>query len=282
AAHARLLFGTDGYVQLRTAALRQRPGADPMRSWLEPLLARYGCDFGEDVITGDWTVDTQPPWMWRPEGARHLMVRPTPFNGPSIVPAWVREEPGRPRVCLTLGVSHRGNDTAEASAADLFEAVADLDVEVVATLNAEQVGDTPVPDNVRVVDFVPLNALLPTCAAVVHHGGNGASGAAYEHGVPQLVVPGSYWSEKWFGPLAIANGVEEQGAGLYVADSDALTGGALRKALDRVLSEPSFARNAERLSREILTVPAPRDIVPSLERLTEVHRDRRAPAADRG
>jgi hypothetical protein len=42
---------------------------------------------------------------------------------------------------------------------------------------------------VRVVDFVPLNALLPTCSAVVHHGGSGTFAAVLEHGVPQLIIP---------------------------------------------------------------------------------------------
>ncbi|MGV9214466.1 activator-dependent family glycosyltransferase [Micromonospora sp. RB23] len=272
AAHARMLFGADGYVQLRTAALRRRPDRDPLREWLEPLLERYGSRFDDDVLTGDWTIDTQPPWMWRPQGARHLHVRPTAFNGPSIVPEWLHQPDGRPRVCLTLGVTHRAADVAEATAADLFEAVEGLDVEVVATLNAEQVGDTPVPANVRLTDFVPLNVLLPTCRAVVHHGGNGASASAYEHAVPQLVVPGAYWSEKWFGPLAVANGVEDQGAGVYVADSDKLTGELLRKALERVLSDPSYAHHAKRLRRELLAVPTPRDVVPLLEGLTAEHR----------
>lgn len=271
AAQARLLFGADGYVQLRQNALAQKPDSDPLRQWMERLLGRYGCTFDEDVLTGDWTIDTQPPWTWRPPGANYLLMRPQSFPGSVVVPKWLYRPADKRRICLTLGVSHRDSNVAEASAEDLFEAVAGLDVEVVATLNEEQIGSATVPDNVRVADFVPLNVLLPTCVAVVHHGGNGAAAAAYEAGIPQLIVPGSYWSEKWYGSLAVANGVEEQGAGLYVADSDKLTAGALRDALVRVLDDPSFAHNAERLRRKILEVPTASGVVPMLERLTAEH-----------
>jgi len=37
-----------------------------------------------------------------------------------------------------------------------------------------------VPGNVRLVEFVPLNALLPTCSAVIHHGGPQTVAAALE------------------------------------------------------------------------------------------------------
>ncbi|MFE9117175.1 glycosyltransferase [Streptomyces sp. NPDC007172] len=68
--------------------------------------------------------------------------------------------------------------------------MADLDVEVVATLNAEQLDALgPTPPNVRAVDFVPLNQLLPSCAAIIHHGGAGTFLTALAHGVPQVVVP---------------------------------------------------------------------------------------------
>lgn len=273
AAHARLLFGVDGYVQLRTAALRQRPDSDSLREWMQRLLDRYGCDFREDDLTGNWTIDTQPPWMWKPENSSHLLMRPLSFNGPSIVPKWLYRAPKRRRVCITLGLSHRDANVAEASAENLLGAVADLRVDVIATLSADQMASvSQLPDNVRVAEFVPLNVVLPTCAAIVHHGGNGASASGYEHGVPQLVVPGTYWSEKWFGPVGIANGLQEQGAGLYVADSDRLTADALRAALLRVLNEPSFTQNAARLRAEALKIPTASGIVPMVERLTAAHR----------
>jgi glycosyltransferase (activator-dependent family) len=277
AASARILFGVDGHGQLRVAC--GAPGgrgwpeglADPMREWLEPMLARFGAGYDDDVVMGDWTIFPMPPWIWRPPGVPYVPVRHVPYHGPAKVPAWLRDEPpGRPRICVTLGMSHRDKDFGvEASARAVFDAVADLDVDVVATLNAKQLGVAPaVPDNVTVADFVPLNVLLPGCSAILHSGGAGTFAAGIEHAVPQLIVPNTYFSERWWGPVAMANGLEDRGAGVYVADADQLTADGLRKDLLRVLEEPSFAANAARVRNETLGMPTPNDLVPVLEKLT--------------
>ncbi len=137
----------------------------------------------------------------------------------------VRE--AKKRVCITQGISHRDYNFGQtASIEALFEAVAGLDIEVIATFNAEQLRSVgSVPDNVRVADFVPFNVVLSTCSAIIHHGGYGTMAASLEHGVPQLVVPNIYWNEKWWAAIALANGLEEQKAGAYVADADQLTPG---------------------------------------------------------
>ncbi|MYW90668.1 activator-dependent family glycosyltransferase [Amycolatopsis rubida] len=274
AAHARLVLATDGVAQVRSAFLagRRGSGRDPMRDWLGPKLARHGGEFSEETVLGQWTLDLMPAWTWHAPGVNYLPVRHVPFNGPAMVPDWLREPPDRPRVCLTLGNSHREAGRAEASPGDLLAAVAGLDIEVVATLTAEQAGPAALPGNVRAVDFVPLNFLLPSCSAIVHHGGAGTFASAVEHGVPQLITPSCWWTEKWYGPVAMANGLEKRGAGIYVGDSDTITPDALRGALVRLLDDRSYQANAARLREEALAVPTPNDIVPELERLTAAHR----------
>ncbi|RII07940.1 Desosaminyl transferase EryCIII precursor [Streptomyces sp. YIM 130001] len=278
AAHARLMFGVDALVQLRNgvAAAQRASGQslrDPMRDWLEPVLRRYDCTFDEEMVVGQWTIDPAPSWIHHPQEVSYVPVRPVSFNGPVTSPAWVDELPARRRVCLTLGFSHRESHGIEAPAGELLEAVADIDAEVIATFSRDQISpDITVPDNVRVVDFVPLNTLLPNCSAIVHHGGPGTFVSAIEHGVPQLIVPGTYWHEKWWGPVAHANGLESRGAGVYVADSDQVTAELLRKEVIRVLDDPSFSQNADRVRNERLGTPGPNEVIPLLEKLTRRHR----------
>lgn len=50
----------------------------------------------------------------------------------------------------------------------------------------------PLPRGVERFDFVPLGALLPRAAGLVHHGGVGTTAAALAAGVPQVVVPFSH------------------------------------------------------------------------------------------
>ncbi|MFJ7777576.1 activator-dependent family glycosyltransferase [Streptomyces yangpuensis] len=278
AAHARLMFGLDLVGRMRESYLeevRGRPAAlreDPLREWLGWVMERYGGEFTEDLVTGQWTVDPVPTSLRLPADLPYVPVRCVAYNGRGSVPDWLREAPRRPRVCLTLGVSHRevmGGD--QASTGELIEAVAGLDVEVVATLNARQLKDVgSLPPNVRAVDFVPMDVLLPTCSALVSHGGSGTVHTAFLYGVPQVLVPGTMWDN-----AVRADLVARSGAGLSL-DARTLTAAALREALTRVLTEPSFAAGAERLRLETLATPSPRDVVPLLERLTAEHRSQGA------
>ena len=65
-----------------------------------------------------------------------------------------------------------------------------LDAEFVLALgDADPSSLGELPDNVRAAGWVPLSALLPTCAALVHHGGAGSTLTAIDAGVTQLVLP---------------------------------------------------------------------------------------------
>ncbi|WP_460491864.1 nucleotide disphospho-sugar-binding domain-containing protein [Dactylosporangium cerinum] len=72
----------------------------------------------------------------------------------------------------------------------------------------------------------------------------------------------------------MANGVEEQGAGIYAGDADQLTADGLRADLLRVLDDESFAANALRLSAGIRSLPTPNEVVPLLQDLVLRHRER--------
>jgi len=268
------VLATDGVGQLRQrmADPATPDGPDALRDWLHPRLAALGEEFDEEIALGQWTVDLMPSWTYHPSGVSYLPTRHVSFNGAAMTPEWVNRTPDRPRVCITLGNSHRDAGRVEASAGALLEAVAGLDAEVVATLDPAQLSALPkLPGNTRVTGFVPLGALLPTCAAVVHHGGAGTFAAALEHGVPQLICPSTWWGEKWYGPVAMANGVEKEGAGAYVADSDRLTAELLHDRLARVLADPSYRDNARRLGQAEYATPAPNDTAAVLEDLTRQH-----------
>ncbi|MEU6024233.1 activator-dependent family glycosyltransferase [Micromonospora sp. NPDC048871] len=277
AAHARLLYGLDLVGNTRAAFNRHLAGLpvelrdDPMAEWLGFSLERYGCDtgFGEDMVVGDFSIDQFPQSMRFPLDVPTVPVRYTPYNGPALVPDWLHDRPKPKRVCLTLGLSHRderGGDRA--SIGDILASLADLDVEVVATLNARQTESLPsLPGNVRVVEFVPLNVLLPTCDAVIHHGGSGTLTTAMLHGVPQLIVPHMVWDS-----INTARRLADYGAGDYVRDIERLSGDELRTRLVRLLTEPSVRHNAARLRREMVGTPGPNDLVPVLEKLAAEYR----------
>lgn len=274
AAHARLLWCFDIYSAMRRVFLRRRAeqpqqrGEDPMADWLGEILGRYGCEFDEEVVVGQWTIDQIPTSLQLPLDVERLPLRYLPYNGPATIPDWVREPPKRPRVVLTAGISARSAlGGTFLPVADMISTLGDMDVDVVATLPPDEAATLArIPGNTRVVEFVPLHALLPSASAFVHHGGFGSWGTALVNAVPQFVSTIRYidWWNK-------ATSLQKAGAGLAVHASG-LTAEVLRDGVGRLLADPAFTSAAERLRRENLENPSPHDLVPVLERLTAERR----------
>lgn len=268
AAHARLMWGLDLMGRLRNVFLGFQHTAsdmwqDPMRGWLEPTMQRLGSDFSEELLTGVWTIDQMPPFMRIPLDLHVLPMRFTPYNGPAPIQHWALAKPERPRICVSLGLTDRETgEKPDDPLSAIFEAVSDLDVEVIATLDEFQLQSVPnIPDNVRAVDFAPLRTLLPTCSAIVHHGGGGTFGNALLHGVPQLVVPDNVWDTTLTGKH-----IADRGVGLCAPPGE-YSAVVLRKHLVALLEEPSYRKNADEVRAEALATPGPNEVVQQLEKL---------------
>lgn len=274
AAHARLLWCVDIYSKMREVFLEllaeQAPEnrEDPLAEWLGAHLARYGCDYAEEVAVGQWTIDQIPSSLQLPLAARRVPVRYVPYNGPSEIPDWLREAPERPRVVLTSGVSARAAlGGTFMPVAEMIEALGTLDVEVIAALPPEETEELEkVPDNTRLVGFVPMHALLPTASVLIHHGGFGSWGTALANGVPQFIPTIRY--ADWWNKATV---LQECGAGLALHASE-FDAAALQDAVTRLITDPSFKEAAEKLRLENLAAPTPAELVPVLEQLTAEHR----------
>jgi len=282
AAHARVLWGLDVFSRTRSrflGRLAELPGGDredPLAEWLQSCAERVGTDFSEELVSGQATLDPYPAGLRLPPapGTRHIPLRYVPYNGTAVVPDWLRAPGRRRRVCLTLGsgTPERFDDRYRLPLGELLEAIAELDVEVVATLSAEQtVGLGSIPGNVRVVEHVPLHALLPRCSAVIHHGGAGTFCTAVAHGVPQLILPEFAMAQYAFDESLLAANVTELEGGLTLEGTD-LTGKEVARQVGRLLDEPRFTEGARRLSEKSREMPSPADLVPVLEDLAAQNR----------
>lgn len=280
AAHARILFShdIDARTRMRYLELKaQQPvGArtDAMEEWLGAWARKYGFEFSETMTTGDFSIDQLPESFRLETGLRYLSMRYIPYNGPSVVPHWIRSEPAAPRVLITFGLSSRTMAHLRVLSVDqlqdTLDSLADLDIELVVTL-PDEISDQldRIPDNTRIVEFVPLHAILPTCSAVLHQGGPGGFNGSLSCAVPQLLV--SLFPDA---PIK-ARALRRAGAGLSIPPAQ-VTGARIREAVERLLTDPSFRAGAESLRREILQQPAPAAVLTDLERLTAEYRDRNA------
>ena len=144
--HLRMMYAADQtariaaqYRDLR-ASHPEDTSPDPFAEWMSAAVGRFGAEYDESLRHGVKTIDCHPSYL-RYEGVdvEYVPARFVPQNKPMAIPRWVLETPQRPRVMLTLGISNRQVlGVEETSVADLLDGLADLDVEVIATLNASQ------------------------------------------------------------------------------------------------------------------------------------------------
>jgi glycosyltransferase (activator-dependent family) len=275
AVHARMLWSIDVLGVTRDHYLRlrdQQPPderADPLAEWLAGYGRKYGFEAGERVLTGHFTLD-QMPGSVRLASDRldYLPIQYIPYGGPAIVPKWLRADPGRPRVGLTLGTTATerfGGYSFSVQAA--LDALAGLDVDVVATIaDGERSRLGTIPGNVRVVPFAPLADLAASCSAMINHCGPGTFLTTARSGVPQLHLPLD------FDEPELARRSAAQGNALTLHGRH-ITGDTIRAAVLRLLGEPTFGERAAALRDELRAMPSPAAVVAELEELTITHRD---------
>ncbi len=223
------------------------------------VYTRFGLELADDPDW--WTFDPSPPSVWPVHTGTRRAVRYVPFSPNGEPPRSVYAPAGRPRVCLTFG---SGIAMKEFVAVDGFaqspvvQAVSELDVEVllaVAAADLEALG--PLPSGVHPITSCPLSALLPTCAAVVHHGGNGTLLTAALAGVPQTLI--SYLPETRFSAAQF----EPTGAVRHLRPED-VSRDSVRDAVQQSLSDPGTRQAAAALRAEMLAQPVPGELLPEL------------------
>lgn len=205
-------------------------------------------------------IDPRPPSMGgldagespgdERDGVPWWPMRFVPYNGGAAVPDWALRTPARPRIAVTLGTVVPAM-TGVTNLTVVIEALGGMDVEVVlaaGTTDLTDLGELPV--NVRSVGYLALSAFLPTCAAIVHHGGSGTTAAPLFYGIPQLVLPA--FADN---PIA-AERVAERGVGL--SDDPATVDTATVRALvERLLTEDAFRAAAAEVRDEMARQPSP-------------------------
>lgn len=237
----RVLFAMDHFSRLRDNYLHlKKSRADPLTTWLQRRLERLNLPTAPDeqldtLALGTVTVDPLPSlFSVSPSHPRWDVRLPNAFG--AGVKTWHLEPPpdGRPRICVTVGLSSREFGLTPPPLAKILKGLGEVDAEVVVTLTPDQQRDLPpLPSNIRPEPVVPLDALLPTCDAVVHHFGTGTVTAALRQGVPQVHVaaPTDLWGES-----VLADMLSKHGAARSLAYSD-ITPESVRDAIEELLAD---------------------------------------------
>ena len=126
----------------------------------------------------------------------------------------------------------------------------------------------PVPQNTRVEQWVPQDAVLGKAALVVCHGGSGTTFGALAAGVPVVICP--LFADQPHNGRAVA----KAGAGVVLADDNDAAGGLrglgsgdaarLRRRIEEVLEAPRYREAARRIQAEISRMPTVEELVGDL------------------
>ncbi|MBO3741347.1 nucleotide disphospho-sugar-binding domain-containing protein [Actinoplanes flavus] len=237
------------------------PGAgQPVDEWpdaLRDLHAEYGLD--PQPESGAGSVDPCPPRLRTAESPSRIPIRFTPYNGTNVVPPDLLAPPKRRRVLVTWGTMLiRREGTGSFPIADVVSALEDFDVEIVlAVTGRDRELTRDLPATVRVAEQIPLDAILPTCDAIVHHGGSGTLLTAACHGVPQVAITATPDVMAYCGPMAAA------GAGFEIPVA-AATAERVTSAISEVLTNERIRSAADRLRDDMAAMPAPSEVVARL------------------
>ena len=178
-------------------------------------------------------------------------------------PSWLDDLPrDRPWVHVTEGTMHTQEPILLRAAA---KGLAGLPMQVIMTTGGRRdpasLGLGPGADNVRVEQWVAHQFLLPRTDLVVTTGGAGTVMTVLQAGVPLIVVP-----TEWDKPEN-AQRVVEAGVGVRIQPRR-LTPERLRAAVEQVLGDPSYRRNAKRLAASFAEYHGPARAAELLESLT--------------
>lgn len=209
---------------------------------------RFGVRYADPVAV----LDVSPPSL-RDPSATGWPMRYVPYNGGAVLPPWVLAPGERPLVTVTLGsVVPRmaGGGVLRPFVAAAGAAPADF---VITLGGADPADFGPLPDNVRLVEWIPLSAVLAVSAAAIHHGGAGSTLTALAAGLPQLVLP------QGADQFLNAAGLAKSGAGAIVEPGDLDA-----DRIAELLADGPMRAAAGGIAAELAEQPTPADLVPRL------------------
>jgi len=225
-------------IRREVNVVRQSHGLSPLRCTVTDFAAQMPLYLVPNSPEMDYERDDLPPSV-------HY-VGPCLWKGADIteLPDWVKQLPqDQPWIYASEGTVHLEPRLLRAVA----QGLANLPVQVILTTGRHRDPDTldlgprPLAPNIHLHQWVPLNALLPKLSGLITVGGPSTLMAALEIGLPVVIVPFT-----WDHPES-AWRVAESGAGVRISYGQC-TPERMRNAVERILKEPSFRRNAKRLA----------------------------------
>lgn len=218
--------------------IRQRLGVEPM---------------GEAGITSKWlnlipispyVIPPDPRWESRHKMTGYWFVEtPDSWSPPEELVAFLRA--GCSPVVINLGAMALGDDDDEDLIDLVLSGIESVGVRAVIQGWNSQLLQKTLPANVIHIGAVPHTWLLPQACGFIHHGGFGSTAAAFQAGIPALVIPHIIdqfiWGQK----------VNELRVGVVPIPRKKINKENFTKALAQLVNDSKLQENATGLGEQI-------------------------------
>ncbi|WP_431729594.1 glycosyltransferase [Verrucosispora sp. TAA-831] len=174
-----------------------------------------------------------------------------------VLPEWIGDlvDDERPLVYASFGTAASTIPSYGPPLAKVIAGMGAVDANVIVSTGKgldwhgkEIIEGVPVPENVRVVEWVPQALLMRSVDMLLTHAGPATARQAIVNGVPVVAVP------LLFDAFEIANRFTQHGMGVQL-DWTSFTPEDVAAATTTVLGDPAYRRAARRLQARTLTVP---------------------------
>jgi len=227
-----------------------------------PVWEREGVRVTTPAFNGDLLLHPFPARLDPPRAdGPSAPMQPLSFDGAASAsqPEWISSfGTNRPGVYVTFGTEM----APRAPWAAILEALADLDVDVLATVGGQIDPATlgPFAANTRVERYVPQSFVLDRSRLVVSHGGAGTLIGAATAGKVQLCIPIA--ADQWQNSDSLS--AVNTGVVLEPDERDVST---IRRSVQRLLGDVSMQSDAEVLRDDFAAMPPPADLVTTIAAL---------------
>jgi sterol 3beta-glucosyltransferase len=218
--------------------IRQRLGVEPM---------------GEAGITSRWlnlipispyVIPSDPRWETRHKMTGYWFVEtPDNWSPPEELVTFLKA--GDPPVVINLGAMALGDDDDEDLIDLVLTGLENVGVRAVLQGWNTHLVQKKLPTNVIHIGAIPHTWLLHQACAFIHHGGFGSTAAAFQAGIPALVIPHIIdqfiWGQK----------VHELRVGVAPIPRKKISEENFTKALAQLVSDSRLQENAAALGEQI-------------------------------
>ncbi|MGB3789307.1 MAG: glycosyltransferase [Phormidesmis sp.] len=216
----------------------ERLGLSPFSSDLtlrgQPIPKMYAYSPAVLPVPGDWDNTSQVTGYW-------FLDSDEAWEPPSDLATFLAAGAAP----VYVGFGSMAAENARHTTALILEAICQSRTRAILATGWGGLSASKIPENVYMLESAPHDWLFPQCAAVVHHGGAGTTGAGLRTGKPTIICP-FFGDQPFWGKQ-----IHKLGIGPRPIPQKQLSANNLGQAIREAIADPKMRQRAESVGKRI-------------------------------